>query len=275
MAEAFLPVPSPRVRITGHYGEFFQGRLGAEGPLGLVTLPCPEIAATAMRTEAPFEIVGSPVPFGAEEVPTLFRALGLPRAGRFALEADVPFGIGAGMSTAALVAIARGAGTAAEPATLARACLAVEGATDPVMFGAPQGLLWSPRSAEVLETLPPPPAFDVVGGTFGPPEPTDPGDMRFPDIEDLLHHWRSAVARQDRAAVAGIATESTRRTTALRGPSDDPAEALAREVGALGVARAHTGSARAFLFAPSAVPADAAAAFAEGGLADIIAFRTP
>ena len=30
-------------RVAGHFGEFLQGRLGAEGPVALVTLPCPAL----------------------------------------------------------------------------------------------------------------------------------------------------------------------------------------------------------------------------------------
>jgi len=34
--------------VAGHFGEWLQGRLGAEGPVGLVTLAC-----AAVRVHAP------------------------------------------------------------------------------------------------------------------------------------------------------------------------------------------------------------------------------
>ena len=76
--------------------------------------------------------------------------------------------------------------TSLHPSDLARACVAVEGASDPLMFPAPERLLWASRRAEVLETLPPLPSFDVLGGFFGPNRRTDPRDANFPDISDLM-----------------------------------------------------------------------------------------
>jgi hypothetical protein len=49
---------------------------------------------------------------------------------------------------------------------------------------------------------------------------------------------------------------------------------LARELGALGYARAHTGPARALIFAPGKVPGGAGAALQEAGLRDVLRFRT-
>ena len=39
-------------RVQGHFGELMQGRLGREGPLVLVTLPCPAFTATVTATLA-------------------------------------------------------------------------------------------------------------------------------------------------------------------------------------------------------------------------------
>ena len=185
----------------------------------------------------------------------------------------MPLGAGAGASTACLVAAARVAGVEGAPERLARACLAVEGASDPLMFDAPDRLLWASRRAEALRVLPPAPEAEIAGGFWGPPEATDPGDETFADIADLVEHWARAAARGDLAAAAGIATESTRRCTALRGPGDPMAD-LARELGALGIARAHTGSARALIFAPGRVPDGAEAALSEAGLDRVLRFRT-
>ncbi|ETX26409.1 hypothetical protein RISW2_06080, partial [Roseivivax isoporae LMG 25204] len=103
-------------------------------------------------------------------------------------------------------------------------------------------------------------------------ERTRPEDLDFPDIADLVARWRDAGA--DLAERAAIATESLRRTTRLRGPADDPTEALGITLGALGVARAHTGSARALVFAPGTAPARAAAALGAAGFSCVVTFRT-
>ena len=35
------------VRVPGHFGELLQGRIGSDGPVALVTLPCPALGVTA------------------------------------------------------------------------------------------------------------------------------------------------------------------------------------------------------------------------------------
>ncbi|TCP38104.1 hypothetical protein EV662_12129, partial [Rhodovulum marinum] len=37
-----------RACVAGHFGEFLQGRLGPDGPVVLVTLPCPALAVRAV-----------------------------------------------------------------------------------------------------------------------------------------------------------------------------------------------------------------------------------
>jgi hypothetical protein len=131
--------------------------------------------------------------------------------------------------------------------------------------------------------------------------------MRFPEIADLADDWAATLAplpphhdappkdapgclqAQDRwgeragpgprsaarlAPLARIASESSARTTALRGPGDDPTAALAARLGALGHARAHTGSARALIFPPGEAPARAEAALRAAGYSGILRFRT-
>ncbi|TMV63484.1 propanediol utilization protein, partial [Thioclava sp. BHET1] len=43
-------------RATGHFGELLQGRLGPDGPLALVTLPCPPLAARVTRDPGAFAL---------------------------------------------------------------------------------------------------------------------------------------------------------------------------------------------------------------------------
>lgn len=257
------------VFVAGHFGEWLQGRLGPEGPLALVTLACAARGVHAERLgDGPLQIEGTPPVISDARARLLFEALGVPAGGRFTLRPDLAPGGGAGMSTAALVALARLVGR--DGAEAARACLAAEGASDPLMFDHPDRLLWASRRAQVLRRLGPVPRCEILAGFWGPPLRTDPQDLLFPDIADLVEAWDSA----DLAGKARLARLSAARCTALRGPSDDPTAALADHLGALGFARAHTGSARALIFAPGGVPAGAEAATASAGLTGVFRFVT-
>lgn len=253
--------------VPGHFGEWIQGCLGSGGPLALVTLACPDRGVRVTRREGAFALTGDPV-LTETQVRGLLARLGQPAEGEWHLRADCPAGGGAGMSTAALVALAREAGAAER---IAAACLSVEGATDPLMLPAPDAVLWAPREARVLETLAPPPRAEIVGGFFGPPQRTDPDDCEFPDVSDLVEAWRDETSLVGRAR---IAAESARRCTALRGPWADPTSCLAEASGALGFARAHTGSARALIFAPGGMPNNVFEVMAEAGLMGLCHFST-
>lgn len=249
--------------VAGHFGELLQGRLGPNGPLGLVTLPC-----------AAFRVSTGLGPHCARPPPCVLdrfsKALGIALSAP-PLSAAVAPGLGTGSSTAALVLLARLAGWQGSPAVLARACLAAEGATDPLMYPDPDVLLWASRTATPLARLPAPPRFEVVGGFWGAPARTDPQDLRFPDIRDLIDAWHKAPPL---ARMAALATESAARTTALRGPQDDPTAPLARALGALGWHRAHTGAARGLIFAPGTAPPNAASALCEAGYHGVVRFET-
>lgn len=257
-----------QARVAGHFGEWLQGRLGPDGPVALVTVPCAALGVTALVEEGAFAVEGV-VPEAVAR--TFFAALGDLPALRFKVIADAVPGGGAGVSTAGLLAMAEAAGIAGD---LTEAALKAEGAVDPLMLERPGDVLWSSREARVIDLLGPPPEVEIAGGFFGPPERTVATDRDFADISDLVDFWRGAVAREDRAALAGIATEAARRTTALRGPDGDPTDDLARDLGALGWLRAHTGSARGLIFAPGRVPGDAVARLTEAGLSDPLVFRT-
>lgn len=268
MADETIPVARSAICVPGHFGEWIQGRLGPGGPVALVTLACP-----ALCVRAPGRGPGLERLFPPRSVAGFAAALGLGPVAWPGLDCDMPMGAGAGASTACLVASARAMGSRAAPEVLARACLDIEGASDPLMYPHPDRMLWASREGRVIEALPPLPRCEMVGGFWGLPTRTDPLDTEFSDIDDLVTYWRGAVARGDRAALAGIATESARRCSALRGPQDPVAD-LARDLGALGHVRAHTGTARALIFAPGRVPAGAEAALAEAGLTGVLHFAT-
>ncbi len=251
------------VTVFGHFGEWLQGRMGEDGPVALVTLPCP-----VLRVHAPAEARSEPPLFDPADLRRFAQLLGIapdfPNASR-----NFAPGLGAGASTATLVALARAAGFRGDAGPLAAACLAIEGATDPLMHPQPDRLLWASREARVLRHLPPPPPCEILGGFWGTPQRTDPSDSGFDDISDLVAQWEDPTC--DLTRRAALASDSARRCSARRGPAC-PTPDLAREFGALGWLRAHTGSARGLIFAPGTVPARAADTLAEAGLTGSLRF---
>lgn len=262
------------VRVAGHFGEFLQGRIGPGGPIALVTLPCPALAVEAWHAPGPgLSIHGSGQRLITPERARRFLArLDCVLSGRVRLRAAMPAGGGAGASTAALVALARLAGAVPAPDRLAAACIATEGASDPLMFPRPEELLWASREGRVLGTFPHLPRMDVIGGFLGPVRRTDPGDVLFPDIGDLIGAWEQAARTGRPEALGEIASLSASRTLALRGPDGDPTAALARDLGAVGFAVGHTGSARALLFVPGRIAAHASEALRAAGMTGIVRF---
>jgi uncharacterized protein involved in propanediol utilization len=263
-------------RVSGHFGEFLQGRLGPAGPVVLVTLPCPAVwveARVAAAAGLTLHCSGQRL-LAPDHARRFLSRLGLHARGRVTLRATMPVGGGAGASTAALVALARAMRHDGTPASLARAAIATEGASDPLMFTNPERLLWASREGRIHRPLPPLPAFDVIGGFAGPPERTRAADNRFPDISDLIAPWEAAATAGDRAALARLAATSADRTLAMRGGASLPFAELAAATGALGHAIAHTGSARALLFAPGTLPRHAAALMREAGCRRVLEFRT-
>ena len=261
---------TPLLHVAGHFGEYLQGRLGPGGPVVLVTLPCAALGVQAWQGAdgSRLRLAGAGWPRHA--LRPFLRDLGCRLSGKVRLRAMVPAGLGTGVSTARLVALARLGGYAGGPDALARACLRLEGASDPLMYAAPARLLWASRVGLALDHLPPLPPHEVIGGFWGRPERTDATDQTFPDIADLVAAWPCAGGL---AGFAALASESARRTQALRGPQGDPTPALARALGALGWVRAHTGAARGLIFAPGQTPVGARAVLRAAGMRHILHFR--
>ncbi len=262
------------IRVAGHFGELLQGRIGLEGPVALVTLPCPVLGVTAVLGPGRGFVqskASSGIMPKARAI-KLLEILGLSLTGQLHFAAEMPPGGGAGVSTAALVALARLAGWQGDALALARACVAVEGASDPLMLPAPLEVLWASRRGEVLDSLPPPPAMEIIGGFYGPPRRTDPADMDFPDIADLVPLWRAACAAGDLAGVAELASRSAQRHLSRLGTQSDPTLSLAADLGALGHVIAHTGAARGLIFAPGAAPPCARDALQAAGLRGVVQF---
>ncbi|MBD9529375.1 propanediol utilization protein [Paracoccus sp. PAR01] len=261
------------IRVEGHFGEWLQGRLGPQGPVVLVTMACPALAVVAERLGSGERLVEQqPQIIPESHAAQVFDWLGCDE-GAYRLIAGMPPGGGAGASTAALLALARIASGDAppDPKALARMCHGIEGACDPLMLPRPDAVLWASRHGAVVEDMPPPPEAEILGGFWGAAQRTDPLDLNFPDISDLVAEWRG---QPDLAQAAALASQSAMRCSALRGPEGDPTPDLAREFGALGHVRAHTGSARGLIFPPGEVPSRAAAALRAAGFQQILSFRS-
>lgn len=248
-----------------HFGEWVQGRLGPDGPVALITL-VPDQPRVAAWWQAARGLACHAVGHGTIRPATLARlnqALGGGLRGSVRLRLPYPPGLGTGMSTAGLMAVARLAGGAKpSPQALARACVRAEAASDPLMFDQPSRLLWAPRVGQILGLLPPPPRAVLLAGFWGPPRATDGADQDYDDVSDLIADWRADVSL---ARAAALASESARRCVARRGPPDDPTARLAQELGAYGWTMSHSGAARTLVLAPGSVPRHAVERLREAG----------
>lgn len=266
---------TPRtIRVAGHFGELLQGRIGPNGPVALLTLPCCVLGVSATLTAGQgMTLTDASAPIMSMDCArNLLDVLDLSISGTLDFQSEMPPGGGAGVSTAALVALAHLAGWQGVAMDLARACIAVEGASDPLMLPNPDQILWASRQGDILTSLPPPPAMEVIGGFYGPPRRTNPNDMDFPDIADLIPLWQAATAARDLPQAAAIASLSAQRTLMHRGAQTDPTPSLAADLGALGYVIAHTGAARGLIFAPGQIPPHATAALQSAGLRGIVQF---
>ncbi|MBU2981665.1 propanediol utilization protein [Lentibacter algarum] len=265
--------------VAGHFGEWLQGRLGPDGPVALVTLLCPALHVRTSDTarRAVRRPARRPV-FTPEQLAPFWETLEIPAVPLPNLTYDMPLGAGAGASTATLIAYAKHAGFSGEAEQLVKGCLAVEGASDPLMLPDADSLLWASREGLIVAKYKRPPACTVLGGFWGAPEQTDATDQDFPDISELAEDWANF---SDLASLGAIASQSSERCTALRRspetpscPTSDPLPDLAKSLGALGHIRAHTGSARGLIFPVGAAPKHGLEALGEAGLTATLAFQT-
>lgn len=262
-----------KTRVNGHFGELLQGRIGPNGPVALITLPCPVLQMQAQSVAGPrLEIYSPQRVVSPQTARDFLNLIGTDSHQRIILNSAMPPGGGAGASTAALVALAKLSGLS-DPQILAQACLKIEGATDPLMFAHPERLLWASRRARILDHLPALPKFEVLGGFWGPMSRTAPHDTDFADISDLIPTWRRAAAKGDLAGLSALCSQSATRNLSLRGSPDDPTQRLATQINALGIVVAHTGAARGFIYARGTCPPDTAAFLRQAGFSNIVRFK--
>lgn len=247
--------------------------MGPDGPLALITLLPNDIRIQAWhRTNS--SLGCHAVGYGTMARNPLIRlqnALSLPPRGLTLSRLPFPPGLGTGMSTASLVAHAILSGFDGSAQDLARATVAAEGASDPLMFHGPDRLLWASREGRVLSRGLPPFRAEILGGFFGPALPTRAVDQNYDDVTDLVAAWQRATSLAEQAA---LSSESARRCHQRRGSDGDPTSQLARELGALGYASSHSGAARALIFAPGKIPQQAEQTLKEAGIYRTLRFRT-
>lgn len=263
-------------KASGHFGEWIQGRIGDSGPVGLISVQCPHFWVRFNHQKSDSLVYENVLPsLSKAKLEHLLDLLNRPKTGLFTAHTNMAFGAGLGASTASLLAAALSVvSPTTATSTLAKAINQVEGASDPLMYAEFDRLLWASRTADILDRFAPPPRFTVLGGTWGEPQRTDPADENFPDISDLLAEWRTATNAKSQAQVAEISTESFGRTTKLRGDDSDPTLSIARDLKALGVIRAHTGSARGILFEADEVPHSGLNVLTEAGYSCATVFQT-
>ena len=263
-------------RVSGHFGEWLQGKLGDNGPVALISVQCPAFwVQVAWSSSDAFAYNSEIAGLSVDKAQAILDALQILPHAKIYGHTNTPVGAGLGASTASLVALAKAASKRdLDTEVIANACLSVEGATDPLMYPGFDRLLWASRAAKVLARYAPPPRFEVLGGLIGSRQITDPNDNNFPDIGDLLKAWPEATKNGNLQNVGELATESYQRTTKLRDATPEPTMDLAKELGAIGIIRAHTGSARGFLFQPGTVPATGLHSLAEAGYSDATQFIT-
>ena len=276
---------SRRSVVCGHFGELLQGRLGAEGPVVLVTLPCSALQTTAeYEPERALEIDVRPLKLRNLALAAFLAAFarcgdGKPR-GRLSVHCAAVPGAGCGASTMTTLAVIRAVacafGARLSPHEEAKLCLKTEGATDPLMFSEPGALLWASREARCVERLRRPPAFEALGVLDGEGRQTDPNHKTFANVSDLAAALAAAFDQSDRAMIGAIATECARRNRLDEAlPHFDAIERIGRSAGSFGVAAAHTGSSVALLFPPGAPRIESAAqALIELGFPAPLRFKT-
>ena len=267
-----------RVALPGTCGELVQGTL--DGEPCLISCPIDYYSSVEVRFQPQG---GWTVPEHAPKTRAALQAglayLGQTASGGYVhLRAELPRGRGYGSSTAdigaTLYALGQAAGQRLIPSEVARLAVHVE-PTDSSLF--PGLALWGHRYGHVYEDLGSPPALMVVildpGGvvdTLAFNQLDHRGDLGqlAPRHREAFALVREGLRQGNLRALGAAATLSARAHQAiLANPLLEPTLSLARDVGALGVCRAHSGTLLGLLLDPKdadvlAITARAARRFA-------------
>lgn len=264
-------------RVAGHFGELVQGRMGPDGPVVLVTLPCPVLETRVRFTPGPrpLRVPGTETTQVAELARAVLAEWAPGVGGLIEIDRPASPGAGAGSSTAELLACLRAlaawCGIVLTPEDEAARCHAIEGAVDPLMYRGNR--LFASRAPAVVEDLPALPPLQVVGGFAGHGQRTNPNDQAFPDISEALDLLRDGLATGNHEMVADAARRSAELNQS-RNPNPAWATVLAagEAMDALGPVVSHTGSAIGMILPPEADPAPAMEALSTSGLSQVLTF---
>ena len=234
---------SGSVEAIGHAGEILQGALNGEA--FLVTLPAPGLRSRAIAQRSCGWTIDPPTKLKA------LRAARLAASGPYNIRIDstIPVGRGYGSSTADCVAAVRSL-TNLDPAQIAKIVHQAEGATDSTMYGE-QPVVFLPRLGKLLKLLlgvwphTHVTVIDLGGGlidTLATPLPTYT-HQEHQAFVDLLALLEAGFASGNLKQISQVATASARIHQSHRPHRkwQDAHDALTA-AGALGVARAHSGS---------------------------------
>lgn len=266
-----------RVALPATCGELVQGTL--DGIPCLVSCPIQYYSVARVRLRAgPGWEVPCDAPKSAAALHAGLAWLGeTARGGHLQLDAHVPRGRGYGSSTAdigaTLYALAQALGRSLTPAQVARLAVGVE-PSDSSMF--PGLALFAHRTGQVGQALGPAPGLSVL--VIDPGGEVDTLAFNRLDHQAVLRRLavehrlafdllRQGLKERDWAALGQAATLSSRLHQAiLFNPLLEPVLTLAREVGALGVCRAHSGSLLGLLLDPQHTDVVGARAFVARGV---------
>jgi L-threonine kinase len=261
-----------RVALPGTCGELVQGTLDGEPCLISCPIDSYSIAEVCFQPWG-----GWTVPEHAPKTRAALQA-GLAYLGRTAssgsvrLQTELPCGRGYGSSTAdigaTLYALGQAAGQGLVPSEVARLAVHVE-PTDSSLF--PGLALWDHRYGHVYEDLGAPPALIVVvldpGGVvdtlaFNQLDHRGVLSRLAPQHREAFVLVREGLRQGNLEAIGAAATLSARAHQAmLTNPLLEPTLSLARDVSALGVCRAHSGTLLGLLLDPKDVDVLAITAF--------------
>lgn len=253
-------------RAVGHHGEILQGAFTINGGLvrALVTLPYAASGSSATFKPVPgLGVIVEPVHKSkARQAARLtVTALGVRCGGHLRITSNIPEKLGLGSSTTDVVAAIRATadafGVEPTPEVIATLAVEAEGASDPLMY-VPRCVMFAHREGRVLEDfgrdLPRLAVAGVVAGkgvgtlTFPPARYSEFEIRRFGELHAQL---RRAIAHQDRAGVADVATASGRiNQRFLPLGAYEALEAIVDRTGGLGLQVAHSGAAVGLLYDP-------------------------
>jgi L-threonine kinase len=263
-----------RVAVPGACGELVQGTLDGEQPF-LISCPIDRFSVAEVELTPEREDWSCP-PDTPKSIASLRATLArLGRAemgGRLRIRSDLPRAKGMASSTADIAAtvyaLAKALGEEVEPWEVARIALGVE-PSDSLMF--PGLALFDHRGGRVYEDLGPAPPLEIVVLDFGGTVDTLAYNRcyRADLLWKMVAEHREALAavkeglrRENLADIGYGATLSARaHQRILPKPQLGTAIGLAREVGALGVNVAHSGTVIGLLLDPSQADGPATVAY--------------